>query len=78
VIILISLTLIFAFGLTTSIGQETVKFKGTIYWFPTKTEVMKVDDTEGHIIAITESKGVDVGSGMVYHVWCFADFGLEK
>ncbi len=35
------------------------------HWTTIKTEVMKIDDTEGHIIMITESKGVDVNLGTV-------------
>jgi hypothetical protein len=64
-LILISFVLIFAFGIMTSVAQEKVKIKAKRYYFATKTEVMKIDDTEGHIIEIGESKGVDVGSGDV-------------
>jgi hypothetical protein len=72
-VILISLGLIFAFGVMTSVAQETVKVKGKIYMFATKSETIKVDDTEGHVIVIGESKGVDVGSGMLIHVKNFMD-----
>jgi len=65
VVILMSLPLIFAFGVMISVAQEKIKLKDRRYWFATKMEVMKVDDTEGHIIQIMEQKGVDVGSGDV-------------
>jgi hypothetical protein len=64
-LMLISFALIFAFGVMTSVAQETVKLKDKRYLFITKMEVMKIDDTEGHIMQITETKGVDVGSGNV-------------
>jgi hypothetical protein len=40
---------------------EKVTYSDTRYWFVTRTEVMNIDDTEGHIIQIHEAKGVDVG-----------------
>ena len=72
-VILISLGLILVFGVMTSVSQETVKLKGKIYLFATKSETMKIDDTEGHVFLMTESKGVDVGSGMVIHIKQFLD-----
>jgi hypothetical protein len=65
VVILISLLLIMVFGVMTSIAQEKIKRSDKKYWFTTKVETMKVDDTEGHIIQISEAKGVDVGSGAI-------------
>jgi len=59
----ISLSLIIVFGVANSIAQEKLKMKDKRYWFTTKVEMMKVDGTEGHIVQITESKGVDVVSG---------------
>ena len=67
-LMLISLGLIFAFGVMTSIAQEKMKRSDKRYWFTIKTEVMKIDDTEGHVILIQEQRGVDVGSGMVIHI----------
>jgi hypothetical protein len=58
----IMIVLIFAFGVMNSNAAEKVKLSDTRYWIGTKTEVIKLDDTEGHIIQITESKGVDIGS----------------
>jgi hypothetical protein len=65
VLILISLVLIFAFGVMTSVAQEKIKLKDKRYWVATKIEVMKIDDTEGHTIQIMEQRGIDVGSGDV-------------
>ena len=64
-VILISLSLVFALGVVTSLAQEKIKLKDRRYWFVTKVEVIKVDDVEGHIIQILELKGVDVGTGDV-------------
>jgi hypothetical protein len=59
---ILAVVLIFAFGVMNSINAEkiNIKLSDTRYWIGTKMEVIKVDDTEGHIIQITESKGVDV------------------
>ena len=72
-VILISLGLIFAFGVMTSAAQETVKLKSKNYTFTIKQEVMKVDDTEGHVIVIAELKGIDVASSMVSHIKAFLE-----
>ena len=58
---LIAVVLIFALGVMNPISAEEIKLSDTRYWFTTKMEVIKLDDAEGHIIQITESKGVDVG-----------------
>jgi hypothetical protein len=60
-VLLIILVPIFALGVMNPISAEEIKLSDTRYWFTTKMEVIKLDDTEGHIIQITESKGVDVG-----------------
>jgi hypothetical protein len=62
-LLLISLASIFALGVTTSIAQEKIKFSGKQYWVVTKVEVMNVDDIEGHVLSLGESKGVDVVTG---------------
>jgi len=62
-LLLISLASIFALGVTTSIAQEKIKISGKHYGVTTKVEVIEVDDTEGHILSIAESKGVDVVTG---------------
>ena len=61
VIPLIIVVLIFAFGVMNSIAQEKKKVSDTTYWFATKTEVIKVNEAKGHIIQISESKGINVG-----------------
>ena len=73
ILILISLALIFAFGVMTSVAQEKIKLKDRRYWFSTKPEVMKIDATEGHIIQTMEQKGVDVGTGDVSFNKSFSD-----
>lgn len=72
-LILISFALIFAFGVMTSVAQEKVKLKDKRYSFTIKTEVIKIDDIEGHIIQIVELKGVDVGTGDVSFNRMFLD-----
>lgn len=54
--------LILAFGMVNSNAAEKIKMSDTRYWVGTKMEVIKVGDTEGHVIQVTESKGVDVRS----------------
>jgi hypothetical protein len=72
-LILCSPPLIFALGVMTSVAQEKVILKDKVYIFGTKMQVMNVADTEVHIIAISESKGVHVGSGALANVWGFLD-----
>jgi hypothetical protein len=64
-LILITLALVFAFGVMTSVAQEKIKLKDKRYWVTTKMEVFKIDDTEGHILQISESKGIDAGTSTV-------------
>jgi hypothetical protein len=61
VIAVIVCVLIFSIGVTNSIAQEKKKVSDTTYWFATKTEVIKVNEAKGHIIQISESKGINVG-----------------
>jgi hypothetical protein len=61
VIAVIVCVLIFSIGVTNSIAQEKKKVSDTTYWFTTKTEAIKVDEAKGHIIQISESKGISVG-----------------
>jgi hypothetical protein len=56
---LIIVVLIFAFGVLNTMAAEKIKVGDTRYWVGTKMEVIKVGDTEGHVIQVTESKGVD-------------------
>ena len=62
-LLIISLASIFALGLTSSLAQEKTKFAGKRYGVMTKTEVIELDDTEGHILSLGESKGIDVTTG---------------
>ena len=56
-----TVVLIFALGIMNSTAQEKKKVSDTTYWFITKTEAIKVNEAKGHIIQISESKGVNVG-----------------
>ena len=62
VIPLIIVVLIFAFSVINTMAAEKIKVGDTRYWFGTKMEVIKVGDTEGHVIQVTESKGIDMRS----------------
>ncbi len=59
-LLLISLAAILALGVETSLAQEKTKISGKRYGVTMKTEVIQVDDTEGHVLLLTESRGVDV------------------
>jgi hypothetical protein len=73
-LLIISLAMIFALGLTSSLAQEKTKFAGKRYGVMTKTEVIKLDDTEGHMLILSESKGIDVANGEQFVSSGFADF----
>ena len=60
VILIIIIIFIFAFGMMNTMAAEKIKVGDTKYWVGTKMEVIKVGDTEGSVIQVTESKGVDV------------------
>ena len=62
-LVLTTLALIIAFGVTTSTAQEKLKIKTTAYGVFTKYEQMKPDDTEGHTMTSYEAKGAGKGSG---------------
>ncbi|MEW5817444.1 MAG: hypothetical protein AB1798_18865, partial [Spirochaetota bacterium] len=63
IIIFIIAALIISFGMN-SIAQDKIKIKDKRYWVTTKREIVKLDDAEGHILMLTESKGADVNSGI--------------
>jgi hypothetical protein len=73
-LLIISLAMIFALGLPSSPAQEKTKFAGKRYGVMTKTEVIKLDDTEGHILTLGESKGVDVTTGDQFVTSGLADY----
>ena len=57
-LILVTLALIIAFGVTTASAQDKVKVKFRAYAVTTKMERFEVGDTEGHFVTLSESKGV--------------------
>jgi hypothetical protein len=57
---IIAVVLIFALVVMNAIAQEKKKVSDTTYWFATKTEAIKVNEARGHIIQISESKGINV------------------
>lgn len=72
-LLLISLASIFALGLTSSLAEEKTKIAGKRYGVSTKREVIKLDDTKGHILVLSESKGVDVATGAQFVSSAFGD-----
>ena len=60
-IAIFAVVLICLLGVMNSIAEEKKKVSDTTYWFGTKTEVIKVNEAKGHIIQISESKGINVG-----------------
>ena len=62
-LLVISLASIFALGLTSSLAQEKTKFAGKRFGVITKAEVIELNDTEGHILTLGESKGIDFTTG---------------
>ena len=60
-IAIFAVVLICLLGVMNSIAEEKKKVSDTTYWFATKTEVIKVNEAKGHIIQISESKGINVG-----------------
>jgi len=61
-LVLTTLALIIAFGVTTSTAQEKMKIKSKVYGVFTKIERMKPADTEGHTMSFYEAKGTGTGS----------------
>ena len=59
----ISLVLIFALGVTTSVAQQKIKVAGKMTLAYTKQETIDVDDAEGHFISLAESEGKNVSTG---------------
>jgi hypothetical protein len=57
-LLLITLALIFAFGVTTASAQEKVKVKRKSFGILIKSERIQIDDTEGHFLTLSEWKGV--------------------
>ena len=59
----ISLALIFALGVTTSIAQQKTKIAGKMTCASIKSERINVGDTEGHILLLSEYEGANVSTG---------------
>ena len=76
-LLLISLSAIFALGVTTSLAQEKIKISGKRYGVTTKTEVIKLDDTKGHILVLSESKVVDVVTDAQLFNSAFGDYVIR-
>jgi len=72
-LLLISFASIFAL-VTTSLAQEKIKLAGKRYGVRTKAEVIKLDDTKGHILILSESKGTDATTGAQFVSTAFGDY----
>ncbi len=59
----ISLALIFALSVTTSVAQQKTSIAGKITATYTKQETIDVGDIEGHIISLAKSEGTNVSTG---------------
>jgi hypothetical protein len=62
-VLFISLVIIFALGVTTSIAQQKTKVAGKHTFAYTKQNTINVGDIEGHIIMLNEFEGVNVSTG---------------
>ena len=71
-VLLISLSAIFVFAVTTSLAQEKIKTKGKRFG-TLKSESIKLDDTEGHTLATGKGKGVDVITNSIFFSWSTSD-----
>ena len=69
---LISLAAVFAFAVTASLAQEKIKISGKRVG-TSKSDPIKVDDIEGHILSTGVSKGVDVVNNSIFIFWSTAD-----
>jgi len=65
-LLLISLSVIFVFGVTTSLAQEKIKIKGKRFGTHESKASIKVDDTEGHTLGVGSGKGVDVITNSIF------------
>lgn len=62
-VLFISLVLLFALGVTTSIAQQKTKIAGKHTFAYTKQNTINVGDIEGHIIMLNEFEGINVSTG---------------
>ena len=72
-LLLIRIVAIFTLAVTTSLAQEKTKISGKRYGVSSSSGTVKVDDTEGHIISVGESKGFDVATGAQFYNESFND-----
>ena len=72
-LLLISIVAIFALAVTTSFAQEKTMISGKRYGVSSSSGTVKIDDTEGHIISVGESKGIDVATGAQFYNQSFSD-----
>ena len=73
-LLLIILTLIIAFGVTTVSAQDKVKVKLTKYIVMTKYEITEVPDTEGHILMQYEAKDITSDGRFIFYKRAQADY----
>ena len=73
-LLLITLTLIIAFGVTTASAQDKVKVKFTKYVVVTKCEITEVPDTEGHILLQYEGKDISSDGRFITYKAAQADY----
>jgi hypothetical protein len=71
-LLLIILTAVFSFCVTTSLAQEKIKIEGKRVG-TSESKPIEVDDTEGHILSAGVSKGVDVVNDSIFITWSTAD-----
>ena len=62
-VLFISLVLIFALGVTTSIAQQKFKIAGKMTAAYTVREVVEVGDTEGHSLYLLKNEGFNESTG---------------
>ena len=71
-LLFISPVLIFTLGVATSLRQEKTKIAGKRLGVCSKKKVIEFDDTQGHVLLIVETKGVDAvtGAQLVHREFC--------
>ena len=62
-VLFVSLALIFALSVTTSIAQQKIKIAGKMTCAVTEQKMINVGDTEGHTVSLTEYEGTNVSTG---------------
>ena len=62
-VLFISLALILAVGMMSSIAQQKSKIAGKMTLAYARQEMMDMGDTEGHVLSLSESDGINVSIG---------------